>query len=84
MESIISSLIPELNNLPEECRGVIKGKNGVLAARFECLNTSKLLALNNSFIGVLTMLLEIVSVIRNERENSPPRGTTAINTVSDT
>jgi len=56
----------------------------LLVARFECSSISKLMALNNSFIGVLTMLLEIVSVVGNERENSSPGGATTTNAVSDT
>ncbi len=66
LESIYNSIAPETRNLPEDCVGTVDLTSGKLIVRFECSSLSKLMALNNSFIGVLTMLLEVVRVVKNE------------------
>lgn len=84
LESLYTSLKPELLNLPGDCRGELKANGGYLEIRLECSSISKLLALNNSFIGVLLMLLELVGEKCDERENSTPRGSATSNPVPDT
>ncbi|MEM0001849.1 MAG: CTAG/PCC1 family protein [Desulfurococcaceae archaeon] len=65
LESIFVSLTPELGNLPGNCTGRISRKEGKLNIKLECSDAGKLRALNNSFIGVLVMLLELAGEIRN-------------------
>ncbi|MEM4717236.1 MAG: KEOPS complex Pcc1-like subunit [Desulfurococcaceae archaeon] len=84
LESLYASLKPELTNLPRDCRGGLNTFDDYLEIKLECSNVSKLLALNNSFIGVLLMLLELVGERCNERENSTPGGPATCNPVSNT
>jgi hypothetical protein len=66
LRSLLESLSPELRNLPSDCSGQIYlEKNNHLVIELECVNAGKIRALNNSFIGVLLMLLELAGEIKN-------------------
>lgn len=65
-KTIRTALLPDLSNLPEGCIGNVACEENYVYLKIECSNISKLRALNNSFIGVLTLLLEIAGELRNE------------------
>lgn len=70
LESLYEAILPDLRSLPGGCRGELFVENGYLVLRLECNNVSKLRALNNSFIGVLLLLLEVVGELKNGRKVS--------------
>lgn len=83
LASLYESLKPEIMNLPSDCRGDVRIVDHILALEFSCRSISKLQALNNSFIGVLSMLLELVGDTTHERETASTRDPATRDTVSN-
>ncbi|MEM0001220.1 MAG: CTAG/PCC1 family protein [Desulfurococcaceae archaeon] len=65
-KGVHAALLPELASLPEGCSGEARLENDYVYVKFECTSISKLRALNNSFIGVVLMLLEVAGGFENE------------------
>lgn len=59
-EALFRALFPDTSNLPEACSAEIDLDGRKLSLRINCSSISKLRALSNSFIGVLTSLLRVV------------------------
>ncbi|MEM1642333.1 MAG: KEOPS complex subunit Pcc1 [Desulfurococcaceae archaeon] len=74
--AVYRALVPDVKNVPEVCKADISVEGKRLVLTMNCSSISKLRALNNSFIGVLALLLRVVGDVENvywkaTGENSP-------------
>ncbi|ADV65605.1 KEOPS complex subunit Pcc1 [Desulfurococcus mucosus] len=61
---VASALKPDLEDMPEGCRGGAVLNGSVLVLRLSCRDAGSLKALNNSSINMLLMLLDVVEVLK--------------------
>ncbi|MEM1627914.1 MAG: KEOPS complex subunit Pcc1 [Desulfurococcaceae archaeon] len=62
-KAIQVALLPDISQIPGECSCKLEVQQDILTIILNCSNISKLRALNNSFIGVVTMMLEVLEVL---------------------
>jgi tRNA threonylcarbamoyladenosine modification (KEOPS) complex Pcc1 subunit len=58
-KALWKSLKPDASNLPEKCEVDISTSGKSVVVEISCVSISKLRALSNSFIGVLSLLLKV-------------------------
>ncbi|AFK50841.1 hypothetical protein TCELL_0416 [Thermogladius calderae 1633] len=61
--SIVESLRPEIESLPEACRGELELKESTLRVVVSCTRIGLLRAVVNSIISTISMLMELKAVI---------------------
>ncbi|MGC9121487.1 MAG: KEOPS complex subunit Pcc1 [Thermogladius sp.] len=61
--SIVESLRPEIESLPETCRGGVELKESTLRVVVLCSRIGLLRAVVNSIISTISMLMELKAVI---------------------
>ncbi len=58
--SIYKALVPEINSLPERCRGKISGGGSVVNISIECRRPNHLRAVVNSLLPIIASMLESI------------------------
>ncbi|MEM0378539.1 MAG: hypothetical protein QXP68_05895 [Thermosphaera sp.] len=82
-KSLEKALKPEAAGAPEEVVVTVECKEGSLLLEMSSSEINILRALHNSFIGLITMLLEMSEGFVNEQESASARGSTVNSSISN-